>query len=315
MERPGSERHALCASRSDRRIRQRFLAEEHVPWIGPEQLVDAFRVALRPVPDCGPRCLAGLKFALVDQPASDGSVGMVVIAGIGEANLAHSSVRFSDAQPARALDLQHQRVERARDVGDFTAAKRGLRLRHGLQLLARPVRSSCREVGRRRMERHAIRPAGHSSRVQDGLVVAGDEASSAAFQRFDAIGLEVTHQPCAQFRIVARRCPQCGCAKFQPGRRRALTALQQRGPGRLRRVCVPPGQLLPCDGNPARVLARHAADRGRHGGRAGRSWRRSRGAGGQRRERCHGQPLRGAVAARCATGARSHRLHRGTGTR
>ncbi len=48
------------------------------------------------------------------------------MAGKGQAHRLQPAVGFGDAQPARALDLQHQRIQRAGHPGDHLAAQRRL---------------------------------------------------------------------------------------------------------------------------------------------------------------------------------------------
>ena len=150
------QRHALRAARAERRVGQRLLAEEDDARVAPQHLVHALRVAPRPVLDGRPGGAVGLELALVDEPAADRRVGLVVVAGVGQPHRLRAAIAALEAQPARALDLQHQRIQRVGDVGDLAPAQRGLRRRQRVELLARPVGLARRQVGGRRVQRHLV---------------------------------------------------------------------------------------------------------------------------------------------------------------
>jgi hypothetical protein len=137
IERPGVSA-TPCAPRGPKAASssaQRLFAEEHGARVAPQHLVHALRVLPRPGLDAGPRRVA--QQALLQQPAADAAVRLLVAAGKGQAHQALAAIGLGDAHPARALDLQHQRVQRVGQVRNFPPAQRGARLGQGFDFLPR----------------------------------------------------------------------------------------------------------------------------------------------------------------------------------
>ena len=241
-------------------------------------LVDALRVQPGPGLDRRPRGLVGAQLALVDQPAADRLVRLVVVAGEGDAHQLAAAVGLGQLQPARALDLQDQRIERVGDVGQRAAAQR------------RPARpAGCRSAGASSRAcvasgRAAARRAGCGSAcvgtprgLDQRLEVAGDQAFGNAVVRLDPVRLQMLLQPGARRGVAGRasRLMRASRADRGPVARRAFAAAQQRRPELAAAVVRP----SPADRSSRR---RHPARMGAQDGRCGAVARRSRRAGGAR---------------------------------
>ena len=130
--------------------------------------------------------------ALLQQPAAHAAVGLLVAAGEGERAPARTrAIRLGDAHAARALDLQHQRVERVGQPGDLAAAQ----LRHAPPAACRSPGACTRACGwpawpAAGTAARACRAVGCARGVQQRLVVAGEQALGTGLQRLDAVGLQ-----------------------------------------------------------------------------------------------------------------------------
>ena len=255
----------------------------------------------RPGPDRRPRRFAGPQLALVDEPAADRRYGSPLWPANATRTVCSAAVGLGDAQPARALHLQHQRVQRVGHVGDLAPAQRGLRRRQRCRAAAASNRA-CGSPGRPAARAAARESAPRRARGFDQrLEVAGRQAFDRAVVRLHAIRQQPLHRArFARRGIVGRR--------SRAARRR--TASAQPGGGRSQPRCraghssrgrsrVPAGQVATMSRRPsasARARPRRSAAarcggaparRCRHGGR--RAWRRRRlrqrrtGAGDERR--------------------------------
>ena len=297
------QRHALGAARADRRVGERLLAKEDEAGIGADHLVDALGMAARPGADRRPRRVARAQLALIDQPAADRLVRLVVVRRVSDADDRRPAARGRvEDEAARALDLQHEGIERIAHPGDLAAAQASLRRRQALDLAPRPVRVARREVGRRRIERDAKARARLARGLDQRLEVAGRQPAGVVRRRLDAIGAQGALQPGAQCRLGRRAAeaaaPRVG-AGAAPLRARPLAAAREREPELLQPIGVPARQLAPRDRDPARArpidrrrgevvaigTGRSARRRRRGGDRRGRRRRHARAADERRRER------------------------------
>jgi hypothetical protein len=124
--------------------------------------------------------LAGFDLAVVDQPAADRHVGLVVVAGECHANQLRAPVGADEPQAARALNLQQQRVERVGHVGDLAAMQCGLRSGQGVDLRPREPGLVRGRVGWRCIQGHAHGAARHAAGIDLRLEVAARPSPVAA---------------------------------------------------------------------------------------------------------------------------------------
>ena len=215
------------------------------------------RVLARPGPDRRPRRFARAQLALLDEPAADRLIGLLVVRREGDAHdLRRRAVHAGEGKPARALDLQQQRIERVAQPCDLAAAQAVLRRRQGLDLLTRPVGFAGREVGRRRIERDPKAGPRAARGLDQRLEVARREADRIVRQRLDAIRPQLALQPLAQRRGRRRRAEPALArlaAGREPRRRRPLAAAQEGEPEIGDAIAAPARQLAPARGDPARA--------------------------------------------------------------
>ena len=172
-------------------------------------------------------------------------------------------------QPARALHLQRQRVQRIGDVGDLAPAQRRHRRRQRFELLPRPVGLAGRQVGRRPVQRHAIRAAPLARGVDERLEVAGGQAFGRAVVRLDAVRLQPLHQPGSRGRVVDRR---SRAARRRTARSRRAAGVRSRAAARATaRAHAPRPSRAARDHVTATQRERSRGDHGARGGGSGSS--------------------------------------------
>ncbi len=192
-------------------------------------------------------------------------------------------------QPARALDLQQQRIDRVGQPGDLLALERGPGLRRALHLLPAVPGRAVLDAGRQPVQRHAEAGIGQPARVHDRLVVAGQQALGLAGRCAQAVGLQAPHQPVMLFLGAGQReLAHLGADRAEAGRG-PLAAAQPGVPGLVQGVIAPARQFAPARRGPDALAARdrlrqrlavgplpgHRALRRDHGGASRRVERRA----------------------------------------
>ena len=176
---------------------------------------------------------------------------MAVVCGVGQARLAHGTIGLADFHAAGPLNLQSQRVQRVRHVGDHPALQSGLRLRQGVDLFAAVPGLAFGKLGRWLVERHGVVRAAAAAGLKHRLEIRSQQTLGLSLQGLDPVGLQAALHPAALVGIGRNSHPACICANPGPRRHRALAADHPSAPGAAQAVGIPARQIAPRHRHPA----------------------------------------------------------------
>ncbi len=202
---PRRQRHALGSARTESGLElgQGLLAEEHGARIAPQHVVDALRIERNPVADARPRRIAHQ--LLVEQPATDADIGLVVGGGIGQPHGTLLAVGLEHLQPPGTLDLQQQGIHRIGQPGDLLTAQRRLGLRQRFHLLARVPGLARSQALRRPVQRYRKLRPWQARGLQHRFEIGREHAVGDLLRRrLDPVGLQSPRHPVALLDAVGQ---------------------------------------------------------------------------------------------------------------